>query len=148
MVVLTVSVICMYLPRMLLLSIMIKYCNYLQANSFGCCSSAQYGRDIHVSTSKRPSNVKSSSLRTQQRTLTMDFSQTTSYSTRQSPEPSPWLQLWETLLLCVLLGAAGKYGHSSFHYLNIADFNTSLKCFRILCVEILYQARFLSHNKC
>lgn len=82
--------------------------SFFQANSFGCCSSAPCERDTLASTSRRPSNVKSSSSKTQRRILTMDFSPTTSYSTRPSPGLSPWWQLWETQLHCAQSAAAGN----------------------------------------
>lgn len=73
-----------------------------------CCSSAPCEHDTLVSTSRRPSNAKSSLLKTQQRTLTMDFCPTISYLTQPSPELSPWLQLWETQLHCAQWDGAGK----------------------------------------
>lgn len=81
----------------------------LQVNSSGCCSLAQCVHGIPASTSKRPSSAKSSWLRTRQRTLTMVSCPTTSCWIQPSPEPSPWLQLWEIPSRYVLLGVAGKY---------------------------------------
>lgn len=82
--------------------------SFFQANSSVCCSSALCERDTLVSTSRRPSNAKSSLLKTQQRTLTMDFCPIISYLTRPSPELSPWLQLWETQLHCAQWDGAGE----------------------------------------
>lgn len=99
--------------------------SFFQANSFGCCSSALCERDTLVSTSKRPSNVKSSLLKTRQRILTMDFSPTTSSLTRPSPGLSPWLQLWETQLRCAQSDGAGN-STSVFPKLELC----SWKCFK------------------
>lgn len=80
----------------------------LQVNSSGCCFSAQCGRGIPASTSRPPSNAKSSWWKIQLRTSTMVFSPTTSCSTQPSPELSPWLQSQETPQPCALLDDAGK----------------------------------------
>lgn len=108
--------------------------SFFQANSSVCCSSALCEHDTLVSTSRRPSNAKSSLLKTQQRTLTMDFCPTISYLTRPSPELSPWLQLWETQLHCAQWDGAGEptcmlcsYKRETFlsKHLNSIDCHTS-----------------------
>lgn len=89
---------------------------FFQANSSVCSSSALCEHDTLVSTSRRPSNAKSNLLKTQQRTLTMDFCPTISYLTQPSPELSPWLQLWETQLHCAQWDGAGKPTRMSSSY--------------------------------